>query len=167
MNRKQMVDEIDRILRLHAFEKAGRSKWQRSSEATHAAVELSKSNFSNLNELQLCLTLKSVPLDEDCDSHVCLSVIGQSPIERKFIADTLDIDSSLSEKERSNRLHSIIIEHCIKLIESTSTEQGLKIFLTSNLLLMVTPNLREHFGLQQKFKEELDRVRAMNRGATV
>lgn len=163
MNRKQMVDEIDRILRLHGFGKAGRSKWQRSSEATHAAVELSKSNFSNLNELRFRLTLKSIPLDEDCDSHVCLSAIGQSPVERKFIADTLDIDSSLSDTERAKRLHSVITEHCLKLIEATSTEQGLKVFLEANLFLMVTPNLLDHFGLQQKFKEELDRVRAMNR----
>ncbi len=158
-----MVEEIDRILELHAFKKTGRSKWQRSAEATHATVELSKSNFSNLNELQLRLTLKAIPLDEDCDSHVCLSVTSESPSGRKFIADTLDIDSSLPDNERIKRLETIITKHCLQIIETTSTEQGLKIFLTSNLLLMVTPNLREHFGLQQKFKEELERVRAMNR----
>ena len=98
MTNKEFKDTLDKLLKPHGFKKKG-NEWTMDTTELYKAIDLQKSNFSNLYYLNYGYNFKD--LDYDGTKHHIFNRLGSSDtVVNKIIHDTFDLEKSMDDLTR-------------------------------------------------------------------
>jgi hypothetical protein len=147
MEKRGLVNILDEILSPIGFKKKG-NYWLINDEVITKMINLQKSNYSNAFYINYGYILNAVPL-ENLMMHVYNRVTSLDVEERNRIAFLLDLESAISDKERTKALKEILQSKLVKKVEAVNTEEDLLAELKNRPHLNdITLAVKQHFDLK-------------------
>ena len=148
MEKKELANILSDVLIPIGFKKKG-NYWVINCDEITKMVNLQKSQFGNYYYINYGYIVKSIPLD-GLMMHIFKRVASIDKRENFRIDELLDLESSISDKDRSEELKNILFENLIKNINLINTEMDIlnEIKNMSQPLLNSVPLVvKRHFNL--------------------
>lgn len=120
MDKKDLANILNEVLVPIGFKKKG-NYWVINGDAITKMVNLQKSNHGNFFYINYGYILNSIPLDNEM-MHVYNRVTSLDVEERNRITSLLDLDSDISNQDRTEGLKKILLDKLISKIQSVNTE---------------------------------------------
>lgn len=149
MKKKELVSILSDILVPIGFKKKG-SYWVINGDIITKMVNLQKSSYSNAFYINYGYILNSIPLG-NLMMHVYNRVSSLDVQERNRIAFLLDLESSISDKERTKALKEMLQSKLIEKVQVVNTEEDLLAELKKRPHLNdITLAVKQHFNIELK-----------------
>lgn len=147
MKTAEVSSTIFQKLKPLGAKRKGRATFVLETQDLIKAIDVQKSDYSQLCYLNFGFTLKRVPTN-GLKTHLMKRATSKDPIIREQIYRWLDLDSDISDSERAQGIEWIMDEIVLPEIQHINTENDLKEFiLTLPTINLVPFRLREHYGL--------------------
>jgi Domain of unknown function (DUF4304) len=146
---KDFKNMFDEVARFNGFEKEF-SGWFKASSECIAVLDLQKSNFGNYYELNIKIFIqgifggnysKSKDLVKKDPGHY----FTRQPVNFR---DVLDLDNSLSEVQRKERLIHLFDDYIVPFTNKTLTKAGIK-KLEEQTEIRLLPAVKEALGIKK------------------
>jgi len=123
MEKKELANILSETLIPIGFKKKG-NYWVVNGDEITKIVSLQKSQFGNFFYINYGYILKALPLD-GFTSHVFSGVAFSNEEENLRLHKLLDLDSDISDEERTKALKEILQNKLVAKIQPINTEEDL------------------------------------------
>ena len=149
MEKKDLVNILNEMLTPIGFKKKG-NNWVINGSMITKIVNLQKSQFGNVYYINYGYILQALPLGV-FRTHVENRVGFSTKEENLRLHELLDLDSNISDKERTNVLKEILQNKLVSKIQFINTEEDLSNELKKHpqLQLALTLAVKRHLNLPE------------------
>jgi hypothetical protein len=120
MTNKEFKDTLDKLLKPHGFNKKG-NEWTMDTTELHKAIDLQKSNFSNLYYLNYGYNFKDLDYD-GIRYHIFNGLGSRDTVVNNMIQDTFDLENSMDDLTRIKNLSDLINNILLPEVNSTNSK---------------------------------------------
>lgn len=146
MTNREFKDTLDKILKPHGFKKKG-NEWTMETIELCKAIDLQKSNFSNLYYLNYGYNFKD--LDYDGTKHHIFSRLGSSDKKtNRVIQDTFDLEKPMDDLTRIGNLTDLINSVLLPEVNSINNKTDiLNLLKTRTTLNNIPLRVKEYLNI--------------------
>jgi hypothetical protein len=123
MDKKELTNVLNEVLVPVGFKRKG-NYWVINGNEITKMINLQKSSHGNFFYINYGYILNSIPLDNEM-MHVYNRVTSLDVEERNRITFLLDLDSKVSDQDRTKELKRILLDKLVSKIQSVNTEEEL------------------------------------------
>lgn len=146
MEKKELASILSEILVPIGFKKKG-NYWVINGDVITKMINLQKSNYSNAFYINYGYIVNSIPLG-NLMMHVYNRVTSLDVEERNRITFLLDLESNISDEERTKALKEMLQSTLIAKVQAVDTEEDLLAELKRRPHLNdITLAVKQHFNL--------------------
>jgi hypothetical protein len=148
MEKKELASILSEILVPIGFKKKS-NYWVINGDVITKMINLQKSNYSNSFYINYGYILNSIPLG-NLMVHVYNRVTSLDVEERNRITFLLDLESNISDEERTKALKEMLQSKLIAKVQTVNTEEDLLAELKKRPHLNdITLAVKQHFNLAE------------------
>jgi hypothetical protein len=149
MEKKDLVNILSTMLIPIGFKRKG-NYWVINRDEITKMVNLQKSQYGNFFYVNYGYILKAIPLDGFM-MHVFTGVAFSTKEENLRLHELLDLDSNISDEERTQTLIEILQNKLVAKIQPINTEEDLSKELKKHpqLQLSLTLAVKRHLNLPE------------------
>lgn len=146
MEKKELINILSEILIPSGFKKKG-NYWVINGDEITKMVNLQKSNNGNFFYINYGFILNNIPLDNTM-MHIYNRVTSLDVEERNKITFLLDLESNITEEERTKALKEMLQSKLVANVQTVNTEEDLLVELKKRPHLNDIPLVvKKHFNL--------------------